>query len=115
MYDAFIDSIGIDPSEREEGPENRGRQKWKGKILDDTRDQCRDLFASFYRTMNASGKGGRSGREKVKRRMFKHLLPSGLFNLDNSVKWWQTRRLIDRPYDKDGKDCANDLVDLFGG
>lgn len=37
MYDGFIDSIGMSTTEREEGKENRGNGKWKGKILDDTK------------------------------------------------------------------------------
>ena len=35
----------------------------------------------------------------------KSFSPLGLINLNASVKWWQLRRLIDRPYDKDGNDC----------
>jgi hypothetical protein len=42
-------------------------------------------------------------------------MPKSLFKFDRSVKWWQTRRRTDRPYDMNGKDCANEFLDLFGG
>jgi hypothetical protein len=116
MYDAFIDSIGLDSTEREEGSENRGSQNWKGAILDDTKDQCRALFASFYRSMDSDNNSIRETRQRNRKNLFANLLPSGLFNIDRSVKWWQLiTRIKDRPFNKDGQDCANDLVDIFGG
>ena len=55
-------------------------------------------------------------RQRNRKKMFANLLPSGLFNIDRSVKWWQLlTRVNDRPFNKDGEDCANDLVDIFGG
>lgn len=116
MYDAFIDSLGLDSSEREEGSENRGNQKWKGNILDDTKDQCRALFASFYRSMDSDDDSLDETKEKNRKKLFSNLLPNGLFNIDRSVKWWQLRRrLEDRPFNKDGEDCVNDLAEIFGG
>jgi hypothetical protein len=116
MYDAFIDSLGLDSSEREEGAENRGNQKWKGNILDDTKDQCRALFASFYRSMDSDDDSLDETKEKNRKKLFSNLLPNGLFNIDRSVKWWQLRRrLEDRPFNKDGEDCVNDLAEIFGG
>jgi hypothetical protein len=114
FYDGFIDSIGLGQDEREEGNENRGNQKWKGKILDDTKDRCRALFASFYRSMDSEDNSIQNSRDKNRRALFSNLMPNGLFNIDGSVKWWQTLRLVDRPFDRNGKDCAEDLIDIFG-
>ncbi len=77
MYDAFIDSIGIDESEREEGRENRGNGNWKDKILDDTKDRCRAMFASFGRMMDRERDKKRDTRERDKGRLLKNLFPKG--------------------------------------
>ena len=115
FYDGFIDSLGLGENEREEGKESRGNERWKGKILDDTKDRCRALFASFYRTMDTDKNSTREARERNTKGLFANLMPKGLFNIDGSVKWWQRARIVDRPYDRDGKDCANELMDIFGG
>ena len=114
LYDGFIDSLGLGENEREEGKESRGNERWKGKILDDTKDRCRALFASFYRTMEKDKDSLREARDSNLKSIFGNLMPKGLFNIDGSVKWWQRSRIVDRPYDRDGKDCADDLNDIFG-
>ena len=117
LYDGFIDSIGVSTTEREEGKENRGNGKWKSKILDDTKDRCRALFASNLRLTDAD-RDQENTRERNRNRsaLIRNLLPSGLINIDRSVKWWQLRTQVeDRPYDKDGNDCVNELAAMFGG
>ena len=117
MFDGFIDSIGISPDEREEGKENKGNESWKSKILDNTKDRCRALFASYSRVMDSDrDQENRRERNRNRSALVRNLLPAGLINIDRSVKWWQLRSLVeDRPYDKDGNDCANELAGMFGG
>ena len=56
-------------------------------------------------------------KEEIERSNFlKNLLPDSIFNFDRNVRWWQLRRWQqDRPFDKDGKDCADTLADVFRG
>ena len=91
--------------------------KWKSKILDDTKDRCRALFASNLRVTDSDrDQENRRERNRNRSSLVRNLLPSGLINIDRSVKWWQLRSQVeDRPYDKDGNDCANDLAAMFGG
>ena len=114
MYDGFIDSVGIDNSERND--KNRGREAWKGRVFDDTRDKLRDMFAASLRDKgDTKAERDRHNKDKRKRAKLKNVMPDTLVQFDRSVKWWQVRKRTDRPYDLDGEDCANDLIDLFGG
>ena len=85
-------------------------------MFDDTRDKLRDMFAASLRDKGDSQSDRqREGREKTKRANLKNIMPDALVQFDRTVKWWQIRKRTDRPYDENGKDCANDLIELFGG
>ena len=62
-----------------------------------------------------SGRVQKQQREKDRKQFLKNLLPDSLFNFDRNVRWWQLRRLQNRPFDKDGNDCASTLADIFKG
>jgi len=119
-YDGFINSVGLGEDERE--PEKHGPNTnsfgfqigWQGKILDDTKKRLLDLFSSYYLS-HEPNKNQKERRERERKQFMKNLLPNSLFNFDRDVRWWQLRRWQTRPFDKDGKDCADTLVDLFRG
>ena len=119
-YDGFINSIGLGDDEREKGKHGSNRNSlgmeigWEGKILDDTKKRLLDLFSSYYLTHEKS-KDQKQQREKDRKQFLKNLLPDSLFNFDRNVRWWQLRRLQNRPFDKDGNDCASTLADIFKG
>jgi hypothetical protein len=119
-YDGFINSIGLGEGEREEDEEGPNRNiigmqvGWEGKIMDDTKKRLLDLFSSYYLS-HESDKDAEQKRQRERSKFLKNLLPDSIFNFDRNVRWWQLRRLQDRPFDKDGKDCADTLADVFKG
>ena len=119
-YDGFINSIGFGDEEREEGKEGTNKNiiglqvGWEGKILDGTKKRLLDLFSSYY-LANSSDRESRERMRRNRGQFLKNLFPASIFNFDKDVRWWQLRRLQDRPFDKDGKDCANTLADIFKG
>jgi hypothetical protein len=119
-YDGFANSIGLGQGEREEGQEGPNRNVlgfeigWEGKVLDDTKKRLLDLFSTYY--LYREKAEDRELQEQEDRKKFmKNLLPSSLFNFDRNVRWWQLRRRQERPFDKDGKDCASTLASIFKG
>ena len=119
-YDGFINSVGLAGEEREDGKTGPNRNSlgmeigWEGKVLKDTKKRLLDLFSSYYLT-HEKDKDQERKREGDRKQFLKNLLPDSLFNFDRNVRWWQLRRRSDRPFDKDGKDCANTLADIFKG
>ncbi len=87
---------------------------WEGKILDDTKKRLLDLFSSYY-LKHEKNKDAKQKRERDRKKFLKNLLPDSILNFDRNVRWWQLRRLQDRPFDKDGKDCADTLASVFKG
>ena len=119
-YDGFINSVGLNDEEREEGHVGPNRNSlgleigWQGKIMNDTKKRLLDLFSSYY-LAHEKNKDQERQREENRKQFLKNLLPDSLFNFDRGVRWWQLRRRQDRPFDKDGKDCAGTLADIFKG
>ena len=119
-YDGFINSVGFGEGEREEGKEGPNKNfiglevGWEGKILDDTKKRLLDLFSSYYLS-NETDRDAKQKRDRERKNFLKNLLPGSIFNFDRDVRWWQLRRRQDRPFDKDGKDCADTLADIFRG
>jgi len=112
-YDGFINSVGLGEGERSDEKE-RTKDRWKGRVLDDTKKRLLDLFSSYYLT-HEKNKDQKAERERDRKQFLKNLLPDSLFNFDRNVRWWQLRRWMDRPFDKDGKDCASTLASIFKG
>jgi hypothetical protein len=119
-YDGFINSIGLGEGEREDGKEGPNKNfiglevGWEGKVLDDTKKRLLDLFSTYYLS-HEKDIDAEQRRQKERSKFLKNLLPASIFNFDRNVRWWQLRRIQDRPFDKDGKDCADTLIDLFRG
>ena len=119
-YDGFINSVGFGEGEREKGKEGPNKNfiglevGWEGKIMDDTKKRLLDLFSSYYLSHEADDEA-KQKRDRERKNFLKNLLPGSIFNFDRSVRWWQLRRRQDRPFDKDGKDCADTLADIFKG
>jgi hypothetical protein len=41
-------------------------------------------------------------------------MPQTFLNLDASVKWWQSLRIVDvKPFDADGEECLNAFQKMF--
>ena len=107
-YDGFVESIGLSQDEREDDSlGSKGR--WKSKILKNTKKQLRNLFAGFYREMEDMNEKEENDSRGIGLDFLKSFSPASLINLNGSVKWWQLRRLVDRPYDKDGNDCDDGI------
>jgi len=107
-YDGFIESIGLSIDEREEDKlGSKGR--WKSKILRNTKKQLRNLFAGFYREMEDPSEKEEQESRGLGLNFLKSFSPAGLINMNASIKWWQLRRMVDRPYDKDGNDCDDGI------
>ena len=107
-YDGFIESIGLSTEEREEDRLG-SKGKWKSRILRSTKKQLRNLFAGFYREMEDMKDKEENDSRGLGLDFLKSFSPASLINLNASVKWWQLRRLVDRPYDKNGEDCDDGI------
>ncbi|MDB2489871.1 hypothetical protein N9W68_00700, partial [Candidatus Pelagibacter bacterium] len=115
MNHSFVPSVGASESERDDDAKllgfiDRTSDEWKSVILDDTKSECRRLFASFYRSddFNPQDDNDASLREVVSR-----FLP-GIFGVNRLLVHWTTRRrLRNRPFDKDGKLCKNAFQRVF--
>ena len=114
MNHTFISSVGASESERDEDAKllgfNTTSDDWKSEILEDTKKECRRLFASFYRSddFEPEDDNDASLREVVSR-----FLP-GLFGVNRGlIHWLRRRKLRLRPFDKDGNQCKNAFQRIF--
>ena len=74
----------------------------------------RRIFNATYRT-DDDVKEERERRSRGEKSDFiKNLLPQTFLNLDSSVQWWQSIRIIDvKPFDADGEECLNAFQKMF--
>ena len=115
MNHSFVDSVGASQSERDDDAKllgfiDRTSDAWKAEILEDTKKECRRLFAAFYRSddFEAQDDNDASLREIASR-----FLP-GLFGVNRGLMHWLRRRkLRNRPFDKDGNKCKNAFQRVF--
>ena len=112
-YNAFFASIGQDESEISEDA-RKLKKKWRTSVFKRSKENIRELFNSTYRT-DDDVEEERSKRSKNDYAKFlKNILPGAYINIDSSVTWWQSYRIIDiKPFDADGKDCKNAFQKLF--
>lgn len=113
-YDGFIESIGIDDTEREEGiVGTRGR--WKETIMKRTRELLADMFsASYYSYDDQFSFENREISIKARKLLNRSKSPKLRKNFSKNVKRKQIRRLIDRPYDMFGNEKISVISDLLG-
>ena len=111
---SFFESIGQSEEEVDEDAKGRANNNWRTKVFKNSKEGVRDLFNSTYRTDDDvdQERGKRSKNDYAK--FLKNILPGAYINIDSSVRWWQSFRIIDtNPFDADGKDCKNDFQKLF--
>lgn len=115
-YYGFFESIGKDEENEDETQEDPARlqESWKRRVFNDTKRILRRSFNSTYRTDDDVAEE-KQGRDKQKNAKFlKNLLPNSFLNLDSSVKWWQSIRIVDiKPFDPDGEECLSAFQKMF--
>jgi hypothetical protein len=115
MNHSFIASVGASESERDEEGLLKGfidtvNDNWKAEILDDTKKECRRLFASFYRSDDFEPE---SDNDASLREVASRFLP-GLFGVNRGLlHWLRRRKLRNRPFDKNGNLCKNAFQRIF--
>jgi len=109
----FYESIGVD--EVEEDRQDNIKRKWKRVIFDDTKTLLKRQFRSIYRLDDDDIKeDNRREKRQFDAKFVANLLPNAYINLDSSVRWWQSWRIVDtKPFNEDGDDCLNDFQKLF--
>ena len=72
-------------------------------------------FRSIYRLDDDDIKeDNRREKKQFDAKFVANLLPNAYINLDSSVRWWQSWRIVDtKPFNEDGDDCLNDFQKLF--
>ena len=98
MNHGFLGAVGASESERDEDGKLLGfnitTDDWKAEVLEDTKKECRRLFAAFYRSddFEPEDDNDASLREVVSR-----FLP-GLFGVNRGlIHWLRRRKLRNRP------------------
>jgi len=111
-YDGFVQSVGLGEDEREEGEEG-SRGRWRQKMLKRTKKNLHLMFVSNLKSMsNRKDKfdDGNRSQKRFRRKRF----PKQLQNIDKGVKWWQLRKKVGRPFDKNGNPKIDIVNMLFG-
>ena len=111
-YDGFVQSVGLGDDEREEGEEG-SRGRWRQKLLKRTKRNLYHMFVSNLKSMsNRKDKfdDGNRSQKRFRRKRF----PRQLQNIDKGVKWWQLRKKVGRPFDKNGNPKIDIVNMLFG-
>tara|TARA_R100000388_G_scaffold23750_1_gene18061 strand:+ start:15846 stop:23153 length:7308 start_codon:yes stop_codon:yes gene_type:complete len=114
MAQNFVSSVGKSESERDEDAKLLGfdttSEEWKTEILSDTKKECRQLFAAFYRSNDFNPEDDNDG---TLRDFISRILP-GVFGVNRGlIHWLRRKRLRDRPFDKNGQFCKNGFQRLF--
>ena len=117
MNHTFLASVGSSESERDEDAKLLGfidvtSDAWKAEVLEDTKKECRRLFASFYRSDDFAPEEGADNDASLREVLDKTLavvfaIPRGF------IHWLRRRRLRRRPFDKDGNPCKNVFQRVF--
>jgi hypothetical protein len=115
-YYGFFESIGKAEEgtpEKDEDPAKL-REKWKLRVFRDTKRKLRRMFNSTYRTDDDVREERERRSKKDKSDFVKNLLPHSFLNLDSSIQWWQSIRIVDvKPFDADGNECLNAFQKMF--
>jgi hypothetical protein len=115
-YYGFFESIGKDEENKDESDEDPAKlkEKWKYRLFRSTKRQLRRTFNSIYRTDDdVKEERKRNDRDKSAR-FLANIMPQTFLNLDASVKWWQSLRIVDvKPFDADGEECLNAFQKMF--
>tara|TARA_Y100000593_G_scaffold94835_1_gene196488 strand:+ start:1936 stop:9363 length:7428 start_codon:yes stop_codon:yes gene_type:complete len=116
-YYGFFESIGKDEDNDEEMDKDPSklREGWKAKVFRRTKKLLRRQFNSAYRTDDDERKEDQRKETKQRSaRFMKNILPNAYLNLDGSVRWWQSFRIVEiKPFDPQGKPCLNGFQKMF--
>ena len=116
-YYGFFETIGKDEKNEEENEKDPSklREGWKSRTFRRTKKLLRRLFNSTYRTDDdEKNEDERKGSKERSADFLKNILPKAYLNLDGSVRWWQSFRVVDvKPFDPDGKPCLNAFQKMF--
>jgi hypothetical protein len=115
MNYVFLDAVGSSESERDDDAKllgfiDRTSDTWKSEILEDTKKECRRLFAAFYRSDDFEPE---DDNDASLRDVLSRFLP-GVFGVNRGLLNWRRRRkLRNRPFDKNGNQCKNAFQRVF--
>ena len=111
-YDGFVQSVGLGENEREEGEEG-SRGNWRQVLLKRTKKNLHMMFVSNLKSMS-NRKNKFDDGDRSQKRYRRKRYPKQLQNVDKTVKWWQLRKKVSRPFDKNGNPVINIVNKLFG-
>jgi hypothetical protein len=112
-YDGFVQSVGLGDDEREEGEEG-SRGRWRQKLLKRTKRNLYHMFVSNLKSMSNRKDKFDDGGERSAKRFRRKRFPKQLQNIDKGAKWWQLRKKVGRPFDKNGNPKIDIVNTLFG-
>ena len=130
-YNTLISSIFKDPSEFEISAEQVEQESEElvseeedpdMPISDDlfkrSKEEARSMFRAFYQREDAEVEDDMQQTEDSNyNRTIRGLIPSAFINIDTNFltrpKWWQLRRIKERPFDKDGNECQSVYQRIF--
>ena len=109
-YYGFPDSIGEDPGERPD-PSRESNKTWISLIMKKTKMKNYGLFKKYYDVQNfnkeeqTDPKHSDAFRGRSKPTLDK--------NLSDNIRWWQRKRFYERPFDEEGRECADGALAAF--
>ena len=109
-YYGFPDSIGEDPGERPD-PSRESNKTWISRIMKKTKMKNYRLFKKYYDVQSfnkeeqTDPKHSDAFRGRSKPKLDK--------NLSDNIRWWQRRRFYERPFDEEGRECADGALAAF--
>ena len=112
-YINLLPSLGAD-SERRQNDEGSFPSDDISKVLNNSKEECRKLFASFYKNDDRD-----PPNEEFDNTDVVQLAQNKLLNMISSINLgefgWEIRRRIvkNNPHDKDGNECKNNFAKLF--
>jgi hypothetical protein len=130
-YNTLISSVFKDPSEFDLRPDQVSGESEElideeedpdlpisDDLLKRSKDEARSMFRSFYQREDAEPEDNISQTEDSNyNRTIRGLIPGSFINIDTKFltrpKWWQLRRIKERPYDKDGNECKSVYQRIF--
>ena len=109
-YYGFPDSVGESNLERP-NPSRATNKRWIPKIMEKTKKKCYRLFKKYYDVQGFNKQEATDPKHSDSLRSLSS--PSLNLNLKTNIRWWQRRRFYERPYDEEGRECADGALAAF--
>ena len=109
----FVSSLGQGEGERvkgEDDTEDGNFEEWSRETFKHSKDAALDLFRGAYDSREFNSDEAKSNRSL--KELIKQLSPF-TSQAPRFLSWWKRKKLIDRPFNKDGGECPNVFADLF--